>query len=75
MALQIIILNQPAEAISRQLGNIASQCEIFPMSGGYVGVSVPKKVLDSIGGEDRIREKITGMNYYDLYKGQWVVRK
>jgi hypothetical protein len=75
MALQLIIVNQAAEAVERQLGDIAVQCEIFPMSSRHVGVSVPKKVLDGIGGDGPVRAKFSRMNYYDLYKGQWVVKK
>lgn len=75
MALQLIVVNQPAEAVERQLGDLAIQCEIFPMSVRHVGVSVPKKVLESMGGEGPVRAKFSGMNYYDLFKGQWVVKK
>jgi hypothetical protein len=74
MALQVIIVNQSLEAVTRQLGNIAPQCEIFPISSRHVGVSVPSKVLEAIG-EDRVRESLMRMNYYDLYKGQWVVER
>jgi hypothetical protein len=74
MALQFVIPKKSVEAISRQLGDIASQCEIFPMSADYVGLSVPKKVVESLG-EAHVRERLTGLNYYDLYKGQWVVRE
>jgi hypothetical protein len=74
MALQVIIVDQPLEAVSRQLGNIAPQCEIFPISSRHVGVSVPSKVLEAIG-EDGVRESLTRMNYFDLHKGQWAVER
>jgi hypothetical protein len=74
MALQVIIVNQPVEAISRQLGNITRQCEIFPIGSDHVGVSVSTKVLEVVG-EDRVRESLAGMDYYDLYDGRWVVRR
>lgn len=47
MGIQVVVKVDTDESIESALGNIASQCEIFPIKDGYFGLSIPKELKGS----------------------------
>jgi hypothetical protein len=74
MTVQLIIANTPIEAVIDRIGEIAPLCEIFPMDGGRVGLSIPTKIVSSIE-EGTILEKLDRLIFYDLYSGKWIDKR
>ena len=70
MGIQVIVVNTSPEAVAARLGDIAAECEIFPMDGARIGVSIPSKLLGDAD-DDWIHDKFLGLTYYDLYAGEW----
>ncbi len=70
MGLQLLI-EAPGEAdLEAALGQMASDCEIFPAGRGHFGMSVPSNVLDAAG-EDAVRKSLSRFRRYDLWEGKW----
>lgn len=70
MALQFIVQSSDNAAVSATLGSLLNLIEVFSISGALWGISVPTKVVDSVG-ESRIRKLLSSFNVYDLYSGEW----
>lgn len=70
MGLQVIVKSDVIKSLEGSLKNIASQCEIFPIDSGYVGISIPTKVVDAYG-EKNIEEALSALEHFDLWAGSW----
>lgn len=70
MGMQLIIKTVTQNKIESALGDCAAQCEIFPIEEGLFGLSIPTKVIDSIG-DKVIQSKISTLEYFDLWAGAW----
>ncbi|PXX33719.1 hypothetical protein [Undibacterium pigrum] len=71
MGIQIIVKATSVSEIERALGEIASECEIFPIDAESWGVSIPGKLINVIG-EDGIRASLSKLVHFDLWAGVWV---
>lgn len=69
MGMQVIIKATSKIDIESVLGDIASQCEIFPIEAGHFGLSIPTKVFDSV--EHSVKTKLTALEHFDLWAGSW----
>lgn len=70
MALQFIVQSSSNAEISAAIGTLQESTEVFPIAGALWGISVPTKVVDSIG-ESHIRALLSRFNVYDIYRGEW----
>jgi hypothetical protein len=70
MALQIIVQAEIQSEIAEAMGPMASSLEVFQVSDLLWGVSVPSKVIESVG-ENQVRMALSKFNVYDLYGGEW----
>ena len=70
MSKQFVIRAAGAESVKIALGDIASQCDVFPMLDGHFGISIPTKVVDSTG-EKRLSDRIESLKRFDLWAGNW----
>ena len=68
MGFQAIIQVKDESPIRECLGDVAESSEIFRISSDRIGISVPTKVLDTIG-EDRFRSRLSQLRWFDLYAG------
>lgn len=71
MGLQLVVQANDEQSVSTALGPLAESTEVFPVAGALWGVSVPAKLIDSIG-EKAVRLRLAQFNVYDLYIGRWV---
>ena len=71
MGLQLVVQANDEQSVSTALGPLAESAEVFPVAGALWGVSVPTKLIDSIG-EKVVRLRLAQFNVYDLYNGKWV---
>ena len=70
MGMQVIIKATAENDIESALGNIATQCEIFPIEASLFGLSIPTKVFDTVG-EQAIKSKLASLEHFDLWAGYW----
>lgn len=70
MGMQLTIKTTAQNDIESALGDIAAQCEIFPIEAGLFGLSIPTKVFDSVG-EKAVKSKLTSLEHFDLWAGSW----
>ncbi|MCE9548687.1 MAG: hypothetical protein K8T25_24685 [Planctomycetia bacterium] len=70
MGFQVVVKADSQSAVETLLGDLASQCEIFPVEEGLIGVSIPTKILDAYG-EGTINEKLKVRPFFDLWAGKW----
>jgi hypothetical protein len=70
MGIQVIIKTTSEIDIESALGDIAKQCEIFPIEEGIFGLSIPTKLIDSIG-EKAAEKKLDSLEHFNLWAGTW----
>jgi len=70
MGLQIIV-KADHKKIEKALRSLTSECEIFPISEGLVGISIPERSLSSVG-EDVVLHKLEQLKRFDLWEGSWL---
>ena len=70
MGLQIILKAKDPLNVEKVLGEITSQSEVFQVNDGLFGVSIPTKVVDSIG-EQILTRKLNTIEHFDLWEGVW----
>lgn len=73
MGVQLVVTADTPLNVERALGQIAPECEIFPMAPGRIGLSVPTHVVDKVG-EEVLRKRIAELRHFDLWQGQWSER-
>ncbi|EQA3417225.1 hypothetical protein ACX1JO_000738 [Cronobacter dublinensis] len=69
MGLQLIIKAE-RNKIEKALGSLTSECEIFPVAEGLVGVSISDRILSSAG-EAVVQKKLEPLTRFDLWQGAW----
>lgn len=69
MGLQLIVKAE-RKKIEKSLGSLTSECEIFPVTEGLFGISIPERILSSVG-EDIVLQKLEQLNRFDLWQGTW----
>lgn len=70
MGIQIVVAAKSHAEVVNALGNAAAFAEIFPLSEGNFGVSIPSKVGDDFG-EQMLLDRISIFRYFDLWAGEW----
>ncbi|ALB64729.1 hypothetical protein AFK62_08075 [Cronobacter condimenti 1330] len=69
MGLQLI-LKADRKKIEKTLGALVLECEIFSVSEGLFGISIPERILSSVG-EDVVLHKLKKFKRFDLWQGAW----
>lgn len=69
MGLQLIVKTD-RKHIDKSLGSLTSECEIFAVSDGLFGISIPERTLSSVG-EDVVLQKLELLKRFDLWQGNW----
>lgn len=70
MSLQLITRGITLSDVERRLGLLRGGAEIFPIGGEHVGISIPTRLLDTVG-EERVTDALRHLTVYDLYSGVW----
>ncbi len=70
MGMQIVVRATRPEPIYAALGPIAPDVEVFSITHGTFGLSVPTWVIESIG-EQTILNRMAAFEYFDLWAGVW----
>lgn len=70
MALQFVIQSKQKLSAAPDLGKLNDPAEIFQITEGLWGISVPTKVVDTLG-ESEVRASLSKFNVFDLYAGEW----
>ena len=74
MGIQVIAKAKNVSIIENALGHISNQCEVFPIEPGHFGLSIPTKVVDSIG-ESATQKILSRLEHFDLWAGSWKKQK
>ncbi|MBU9849860.1 hypothetical protein J1788_07295 [Rahnella aceris] len=69
MGLQLIVKAE-RKKIEKSLGSLTSECEIFPVAEDLFGISIPERILSSVG-EDVVLQKLEQLKRFDLCQGAW----
>ncbi|CAM7731461.1 TPA: hypothetical protein ACQ29W_005110 [Klebsiella pneumoniae] len=69
MGLQLIV-KADYKKIEKVLGDLMSECEVFPVAEDLLGLSISEHTLSSQG-EDAIRRKLERLKRFDLWQGSW----
>lgn len=69
MGIQLIVKAE-RNIIENVLGDLYSDCEVFPISSGIFGLSIPVSIIDKVG-EDEVFHKLEKMERFWLWLGQW----
>ncbi|MFO6299955.1 MULTISPECIES: hypothetical protein [Rahnella] len=69
MGLQLIVKAE-RKHIDKSLGSLTLECEIFAISDGLFGISIPERTLSSMG-EDVVLQKLALLKRFDLWQGNW----
>jgi hypothetical protein len=70
MGLQLLVQSESEAVVESLLGSIAERAEVFHVEGALWGISIPTKLVDEVG-EEGIRQRLSRLNVYSLYEGQW----
>jgi hypothetical protein len=65
MGLQVILRSKDAQTIEAALGVVASQSELFPIKNAQFGLSIPTKVIDTVG-EKAIFALLGKLEHFEL---------
>lgn len=68
MGMQLVIYGCTRRELADALAGHGVTCEIFPMPGGSVGVSIPTRVAEAIG-EPSMGWILGSFTYTDLWSG------
>ena len=74
MGIQVVVKATSENDIELALGDIAAQCDIFYIEAGLFGLSIPTKIVDSVG-EQATETKLATLEYFDLWTGTWRKQK
>jgi len=69
MGIQVII-KADQHKIESALGSLYSESEVFPVSSGIFGLSIPTSIIDQVG-EDEIFRRLEPLERYWLWLGHW----
>lgn len=69
MGLQLIV-KADRKRIEKTLGSLTSECEIFAVAEGLFGISIPERILTSVG-EYVVLHKLEQLKRFDLWQGAW----
>lgn len=69
MGLQLIVKAE-RKKIEKSLESLTSECEIFPVAESLFGISIPERILSSVG-EDVVLQKLEQFKRFDLWQGAW----
>lgn len=69
MGLQLVV-RADRKQIEKSLGSLTSECEIFAISEGLFGISIPERTLLTVG-EDVVLHKLKHLKHFDLWQGAW----
>ncbi|MCS3433512.1 hypothetical protein M2387_004095 [Klebsiella sp. BIGb0407] len=69
MGIQVIVKAERPK-IENALGSLHSDSEIFPVSSGVFGLSIPTNIINTVG-EDEIFRRLAPLERYWLWLGQW----
>jgi hypothetical protein len=70
MGIQVVVKAGSSKSIEGVLGEIAAHSEVFPISDGHFGVSVPTKAVSSFG-EQAVLRKLAMLEHFNLWSGAW----
>jgi hypothetical protein len=70
MSLQFIAHKVSVSDIEKRLASLDCEAEVFPIHSDHVGISVPTRLVESVG-EHKIRAAMRNIRIYDLYSGAW----
>lgn len=69
MELQFIV-KEDRKQIENSPGALTSECEIFAVTEGLFGISIPERTLATVG-EDVVLHKLKHLKRFDLWQGAW----
>ena len=69
MGLQLIV-KADYQKIEKELGDLISECEVFPVAEGLFGLAISEHTLSSQG-EDAVLSKLERLKRFDLWQGSW----
>ena len=70
MSLQLIVRGISLSDVERSLDLLDGGAEVFSIDRELVGISIPTRLLDTVG-EEKVREALRHLIVYDLYSGVW----
>ena len=70
MSLQLITRGITLSDVERSLDLLDGRAEVFPIDREHVGISIPTRLLDTVG-EEKVREALRHLTVYDLFSGVW----
>ena len=70
MGLQVVVKAESVRDIEVALGDFLAESELFRIADGQFGLSIPTKVVDSLG-EQLVFGKLANVEYYELWSGKW----
>ncbi|CAB3638890.1 hypothetical protein LMG24238_00096 [Paraburkholderia sediminicola] len=70
MSLQLIVRGISLSDVERSLDLLDGKAEVFSIGREHVGISIPTRMLDTVG-EEKVREALRHVTVYDLYSGVW----
>jgi hypothetical protein len=70
MGMQFLLRAPTVEAVATSLGDFSASCEIFSVSQGLVGLSIPAKIVDTVG-EEIVLRRVRRFAAYELWSGKW----
>jgi len=70
MGIQAVVKTANSKHVESVFGAAFTQIELFPIESGYFGVSIPTKVVDTIG-EQAVFDKLAALEHYELWSGSW----
>lgn len=70
MGIQVIVKAKAISDIESAFGRIASECEIFSIDTEDWGVSIPGKIIETVG-EQHVEAALEKLDYFDLWAGTW----
>lgn len=73
MGLQLIV-KADRNKIEKALGPLMSECEVFLVSPGIFGISIPEKSISVIG-EKVVLHRLEQLERFDLWQGSWLKKR
>jgi len=72
MGLQFVVEAGKKDLAADLFGEIWNQIEVFEVDKNYIGISIPRTIVDHFG-EDSVNRNLKRLPHYDLWDGKWKV--
>ncbi|WP_041522120.1 hypothetical protein [Gilvimarinus agarilyticus] len=70
MGIQAVVKTENPKRVESVFDEFFGEIEFFPLENGFFGLSIPTKVVNTLG-ERAVFGKLATLDHYELWSGSW----